>query len=59
MTHTAPFDKDYAWAFRRYQFVSFMMLGIVAVALTPGPEKKESIPQVKEPRKLLPAGRQE
>ena len=24
-----PFDRDYIWGFRRYQFLSFMMLGIV------------------------------
>ena len=36
-----------------------MMLGMVAVVLKPGTEKKESVPQVKEQRKLLPAGRKE
>lgn len=36
----------------------FLMLGIMAVALKPQSEKKESISQVKEERKLLPAVRQ-
>jgi len=30
-----PFDKDYTWGFRRYQFVSFMMMGIVNPLLGP------------------------
>lgn len=36
-----------------------MMLGMVAVALKPGTEKKEAVLQVREQRKLLPAGRKE
>jgi hypothetical protein len=35
-----------------------IMLGMVAVIMKPKPEKKESISQVKEERKLLPTGRQ-
>jgi hypothetical protein len=35
-----------------------IMLGMVAVVMKPKSEKKESLSQVKEERKLLPAGRQ-
>jgi hypothetical protein len=35
-----------------------MMLGMVAVVMKPKSEKKESLPQVKEEKKLLPTGRQ-
>jgi len=35
-----------------------MMLGMVAVVMKPKLEKQESIPQSKEEKKLLPAGRQ-
>ncbi len=30
-----PTEKDYIWGFRRYQFLSFMMLGIVNPLLGP------------------------
>ncbi len=36
-----------------------MMLGMVAVVLKPGTEKKEAVLQVREHKKLLPAGRKE
>ena len=47
------------WSSLLGMILPFMMLGIIAVVLKPHNEKKESIPQVKEPRKLLPAGRKE
>ena len=30
-----PFDRDYTWGFRRYQFVAFLMMGIVHPLLGP------------------------
>jgi len=33
--NAAPFDRDHTWGFRRYQFLSFMMLGIVNPWLAP------------------------
>ncbi len=35
MSHTDQFDRDYTWGFRRYQFLSFMMLGIVNPLMAP------------------------
>jgi len=35
MSAPDTFDKDYLWGFRRYQFLSFMMLGIVNPLLMP------------------------
>ena len=29
MSHSNHFDRDYTWGFRRYQLLSFMMLGVV------------------------------
>jgi len=46
------------WGSMLGMMLPVMMLGLVAVVMKPKPEKKESIPQVKEERKLLPAGRQ-
>jgi hypothetical protein len=37
----------------------FLMLGMVAVALKPQTQKKESTAPIKEEKKLLPAGRQD
>jgi hypothetical protein len=47
------------WSSLLGMILPFMMLGIVAVSLKPASEKKEGVPQAKEPRKLLTAGRQE
>ena len=46
------------WGSMLGMMLPVMMLGLVAVVMKPKPEKKESITQVKEERKLLPAGRQ-
>lgn len=35
MSHAETFDRDHTWGFRRYQFLSFMMLAIVNPWLAP------------------------
>ncbi len=44
------------WTALLAMMLPVMMLGMMAVALKPGTEKKESVPPAKEERKLLPAG---
>ncbi len=46
------------WGSMLGMMLPVMMLGMVAVVMKPKSEKKESLPQAKEERKLLPAGRQ-
>jgi hypothetical protein len=46
------------WSSLSGMMFPFLMLGMIAVALKPQPEKKENNSQPKEERKLLPAGRQ-
>ena len=46
------------WSSLLGMVLPMMMLGMVAIVMKPAAEKKESIPQTMEERKLLPAGRQ-